>query len=558
MDAAIACDFEPIAALVLPRCEMAAALKALNSMQPRWGALVRSQAKNQPDVKALRKGVHVPDARDDSSTALRAIELPAPLDDVFAEELNGCLQGHGGRIPQPLVQLMQCQVAVFHASWQPPRDREDMHPCPEPLADWVEMGRAPLPAHESLEPPGCGNNMDAMAGARPCELAPFRFIELFAGIGGFRVALEALGGRCVFASEFHPTARTVYLENWPCGTEASASDVLAGDIRLIPSDEVADHDLLTAGFPCQPFSTLGRQAGLGENRGLLFLHVCRLLRQKRPAAAVLENVPGLLSANDGEALTSVVRELTCSGYRVAYRVHNSRCVLAQKRKRVYIVAIRGDLDAACERFRFPWLPELGRTLGDVLERPAPQPDELQSLLIPEDRWSRVRNSTAFEEAPDEILGDLGQPAATLISSYGRSGSGQYARYTQLVPMSEGADGVPRRLSILECARLQGFPDGFRRSSCDGPKSWYRLIGNAVSPPVVCAIAAAVVCALQHGERGCRDCRLPGTAVALRLALRAASDEERVRILQRDIDGPAAERVSVQHLLGALEGQGPEM
>ncbi|CAK0906871.1 unnamed protein product [Prorocentrum cordatum] len=433
---------------------------------------------------------------------------------------------------------------------------------------------------------------------------PFTFVELFAGIGGFRLGLEALGGRCVFASEMHPTARmglglvcsakvivigialaamwqavirsatwhslftmilspllatrAVYCENWPtqCGAAAAMCGKLAGDIRLVPVEDVPEHDVLTAGFPCQPFSALGEQIGLQESRGRLFLQVCRVLRGRRPPLALLENVPGLLGTDGGRALEAVARALKESGYRVAHRVYNSQAVLPQKRKRVYIVAIRADLEAACEVFRFPWLPDLGRTLAEALERPPPA-EELGHLVVSEDRWGRLQQSRAFHEAPEDILGCLDAPAAPLVASYGQGGSGSFSRYTQLVP-PEGAPAGdlsrPRRLSRRECARLQGFPETFSYAACDGPRAWYRLIGNAVSPPIVCALAASLLCALRHA--GARRCRLPGTRAALQLALQAGPPEAVDRLLvvevSRAMDG--SDVLSLGALLTQLDSE----
>jgi len=350
--------------------------------------------------------------------------------------------------------------------------------------------------------------------------------------------MEALGGHCVFSSELHPTAQAVYRENWP-GGEACGSDALVGDIRIVRTEEVPEHDLLTAGFPCQPFSALGAQDGLQESRGRLFLQICRVLRVRRPPMALLENVPGLVETDEGRALETVLNELRDSGYRVAHRIYNSSCLLPQKRKRVYIVAIRADLTGACEAFRFPWLPDLCRTLGEVVEQPLD--DELESLLLSEDRWQKLLESRAFAESPTDILGRLDGPAAPLVSSYGEGSSkGQFLRYTPLVPGTSPSDR-PRRLSCRECARLQGFPEDFRHTSCDGPRAWYRLIGNAVSPPVVCALGGALVCAWRHPDRGCW---LPGTLPACRLAIASGPVGIAERLLERRFSLPSRPSPSV--------------
>jgi len=554
----------PVCALLVPKTEVAVALRALNSLTPRWGAAVarlereRCKASQVRLGGASRKGIHIPQPQDDSARALRAIELPPPLDRVViagagaGEAEVDDSAGDPQQLPGPLADLLASGAAALDPEFWPPCDLDDLHPCPDADPHECCADRAPLPAQDAE------GHAFAADGPPCCGPGPFTFVELFAGIGGFRLGLEALGGRCVFASEMHPTARAVYCENWPtqCGAAAAMCGKLAGDIRLVPVEDVPEHDVLTAGFPCQPFSALGEQTGLQESRGRLFLQVCRVLRGRRPPLALLENVPGLLGTDGGRALEAVARALKESGYRVAHRVYNSQAVLPQKRKRVYIVAIRADLEAACEVFRFPWLPDLGRTLAEALERPPPA-EELGHLVVSEDRWGRLQQSRAFHEAPEDILGCLDAPAAPLVASYGQGGSGSFSRYTQLVP-PEGAPAGdlsrPRRLSRRECARLQGFPETFSYAACDGPRAWYRLIGNAVSPPIVCALAASLLCALRHA--GARRCRLPGTRAALQLALQAGPPEAVDRLLvvevSRAMDG--SDVLSLGALLTQLDSE----
>mmetsp|Transcript_57179 Transcript_57179/g.158320 ORF Transcript_57179/g.158320 Transcript_57179/m.158320 type:complete len:322 (+) Transcript_57179:102-1067(+) len=314
--------------------------------------------------------------------------------------------------------------------------------------------------------------------------------------------------------------------------------------------------MLTAGFPCQPFSALGEQKGLSESRGRLFLHICRILRARQPPLVLLENVPGLLETDAGQAFETVLTEVRASGYRVAYRMYNSQCVLPQKRKRVYIVAIRADLEDACNNFRFPWLPELNRSVSEILEETL-HPEEAASLVVSEHRWAKIQASLAFQEAPEDVLGPLDQPAAPLVSTYGE-GCGRYARYTQLVPgraQPGGTRGPPRRFSRREVARLQGFPEGFALGA-GGPRAWYRLAGNAVGPPMVCALAGALLCALEHDVSGCLGPALGGVAPALRLALAAAPAAARTTLLARLIRGPGGwVELPLADLLACLEGGG---
>jgi DNA (cytosine-5)-methyltransferase 1 len=375
----------------------------------------------------------------------------------------------------------------------------------------------------------------------------FSFIELFAGIGGFRIALESLGGQCVLASEMHPTARAVYLENWPLQDGEAR---LEGDIRLVPIEEVPAHDVLVGGFPCQPFSTLGKQDGLKDSRGRLFLQICRILRARQPKAALLENVPGLLSCDEGAALAEVVKGLEDSGYRVAYKILDSSTVLPQRRRRVYFVAIRADLSTACEAFRFPWLPHLSRCLSEVMEEDISK-QQRELLTIAEKYWQKLQESRAYHERPEDIVARLDEPSAPLISGYGSSKStGTFAYVTQFVPQ----DGMrPRLLSQRECARLQGFPESFRMNACkEQHMAWYKRIGNAVSVPVVTSVGCALLSALQIQESMALPEKLAGTKEALLAAMHACPTSIQSTFLARKVTLPCELGVaSVAALLRAL-------
>lgn len=568
---------EKMAALRIPQGDVEKALQALSNMTPCWKSLML----RMKGAIRMRKGVHTPD--DDPAGAFRLIALPPPLDqqvasaahaiaawkaareagdiDDTAEDATGRRPDHGctsgstsSSLPPELLALLRTGVAVF----EPAIELPCFHPCPPADPRMAELGALPLPAHEETAD-NSSISENQHEGIHGCSsLGPFRFIELFAGIGGFRVALEALGGQCVFASDVHPTARAVYQENWPSQLDGGKRDVLAGDIRLVPAEAVPEHEILTAGFPCQPFTGLGKQRGVNEPKGQLFLHICRILRTRRPPLALLENVTGLVNTDDGCAMRAVLEEIRSSGYRVAYRVYDSRCLVPQKRKRVYIVAIRADLEDVCARFRFPWVPDLGRSLGEVLERPVPA-EEAERLVLSADQWTRIAASQPFRDNPDNIIARLDLPANTLISSYGEGkSSSRFCRLSQLVSSCECphnrfsvADSPPRYFSSRECARIQGFPEAFLYSACDGPYSWYRLIGNAVSPPVVCALAGALLCALRHqGQR----CNMPGTARAVRLALDSGCEEARSRLLELQVEGPGAlGKVMLRTLLDSLEG-----
>lgn len=201
----------------------------------------------------------------------------------------------------------------------------------ERRALWASGLRQPAPGHirRAPAPPG----------------AWFTFAELFAGVGGFRCGLEPLGGECVFASELDPVARLIY--------EHNHADVPAGDIMGIASDEIGPHDILTAGFPCQPFSQCGKQPGMLDRRGQLFYEVVRVARRWRPKLLLLENVSNLMNTNQGFDFAQILAALQDAGYETCTRVLNSAELLPQRRNRLYFVAFRSDLATAARAFEWP-------------------------------------------------------------------------------------------------------------------------------------------------------------------------------------------------------------
>ena len=367
--------------------------------------------------------------------------------------------------------------------------------------------------HGSVVPPAVPRAGPSAATISPA--APrFRFIELFAGIGGFRVALEALGGAAVFASEICPHARQTYAANF-------GEQLPSGDITAIDASDVPPHEILTAGFPCQPFSRAGAQCGLEEPRGELFYEIIRVAQAQRPAAIILENVPNLLRVGEGHALHRIVNALRSCGYSTRINVLNARAYgVPQNRERLFLCAFR-DRDAA-ERFRWPvpssrsgasgdggaampaWR-KMTSTLRDILEG-SPGDDELSSELKPyqlsAEQWALLRNSRGFLAHPR--LADIDGVARTLRGSYRKSwtrlsefvatrrheksaaGDGESMGVVPPLPLDDAPP--PRFYTERECARIQGFPDTF---ILRGGKQ-YTQLGNAVSPPMVAAIANEVV------------------------------------------------------------------
>jgi len=339
----------------------------------------------------------------------------------------------------------------------------------------------------------------------------FSFIDLFAGIGGFRLGFEPAGGHCVFTSEWDRYAQTTYRANF-------GDHEIHGDITRIPAEAVPDHDLLLAGFPCQPFSiagvskknSLGRKHGFECNtQGTLFFDIERILTAKQPKAFVLENVKNLASHDGGRTFEVIRRTLSDKlGYRIAWKVLDARRFLPQHRERVFIVGVRPDLKA-----QFDWadvdLPpvESGPTLRSILH-PEDGSEFVETRFVDEDGlvhakyvltpklWEYLQGYAKKHQAQGNGFGfgivGPADVARTLSARYYKDGSEILIRR---------AAGPPRRLTPRECARLMGFDSPGRRTFRIpvSDTQAYKQFGNSVAVPVVEAIARALVPYLR-GER----------------------------------------------------------
>lgn len=309
----------------------------------------------------------------------------------------------------------------------------------------------------------------------------FRFIDLFAGIGGFRIGLERLGGECVFSSEIDKHAAATYERNF--------GHKPAGDITKIAAADVPDHDLLCGGFPCQPFSVSGKQLGFEDARGTLFFEVMRLVSEKRPKVVFLENVANYVRHQGGKTLERTVGMLEESGYATKWQVLNaSDYGVPQARKRLYIVGIRKDV--AKREFQFP-LP-LGKTarLKDCLLPGA----RVEAMRIDRDdiylTKSEAEIAEALQRRPNKPLqigyinkGGQGERIysieghAITLSAYGGGAAAKTGAYL--------VNGCVRKLHPEECRRLMGFPEGYRIDSRN--QQAYKQFGNAVVADVIEAI-----------------------------------------------------------------------
>lgn len=338
----------------------------------------------------------------------------------------------------------------------------------------------------------------------PANDGGFRFIDLFAGIGGMRIAFEKQGGKCVFTSEWDEYARKTYLANFA----DMDGHVFAGDITTVDERDVPDHDILLAGFPCQPFSiagvskknALGRPHGFSDKtQGTLFFDVARIIAEKRPEAFLLENVKNLISHDKGRTFATIIDVLEKDlGYSVWHKVINGKHFVPQHRERIIIVGFR-------QPTRFTWddlvLPpkDRGPKLASILHGKDESQFESQFLERRKDRlvvkdnytlsdklWAYLHNYALKHKAKGNGFGYglvTGKDTArTLSARYFKDGSE--------ILVAQGARKNPRRLTPRECARLMGFDDSFRIPVSDTRA--YKQFGNSVVVPVIAEVARIMV------------------------------------------------------------------
>ncbi|PCE25056.1 DNA (cytosine-5-)-methyltransferase [Paraburkholderia acidicola] len=359
-----------------------------------------------------------------------------------------------------------------------------------------EKGETPCPA--MLEPALHG--LLQTATTIPVDApARFRFIDLFAGIGGIRMGFEAHGGACVFTSEWNAFSKKTYVENFGAERE------FIGDIVSCPADAVPEHDILLGGFPCQPFSIAGvsKKNALGRphgfectTQGTLFFDVARIIAARRPAAFLLENVKNLLSHDKGRTFEVILQTLRDElGYDVHYRVIDGQHFTPQHRERILLVGFR-------EKTAFSWddlqLPTDGPRLTSILHRTdgsepllpwdgdrffdhAKRRVQPKYTLTPK-LWAYLQHYADKHRAAGNGFGfGLAYP-----DSVTRTLSARYHKDGSEILVHQGSRKRPRRLTPRECARLMGFPDTFRIPVSDTQA--YRQFGNSVVMPVMREVA----------------------------------------------------------------------
>ena len=328
---------------------------------------------------------------------------------------------------------------------------------------------------------------DATPMTKPETTLPFSFIDLFSGIGGLRLGLESVGGRCVFSCENDRFAQKTY-ESW-------FGENPAGDVTEISAcGDIPDHDLLAAGFPCQPFSiagvskknSLGRAHGFRDRtQGTLFFHLCEIIDRKQPPTLLLENVKNLKSHDRGRTWSTIEGTLQELGYEVFNRIIDAADYVPQHRERIFIVGFRRDVFGEAPPFAFPTPPETPRPkLHQILQAEVEDRYTLSDKL-----WQYLQDYAEKHRRKGNGFGctvaKLGGTTRTLSARYHKDGS------EILIPQGDGKN--PRRLTPLEAGRLMGFPEDLAGpGQVVSDTQAYRQFGNAVVPAVIKAVAQQIV------------------------------------------------------------------
>ncbi|MFZ2154235.1 MAG: DNA cytosine methyltransferase [Candidatus Moraniibacteriota bacterium] len=306
----------------------------------------------------------------------------------------------------------------------------------------------------------------------------FTFIDLFAGIGGTRMGFESVGGECVFTSEWDNFCQKTY--------QANFEEIPYGDITKIKESEIPNFDILVAGFPCQPFSSIGKRQGfLHATQGTLFYDVLRIIKHKKNKAFLLENVQGLVTHDNGDTFKTILKSLDEIGYEVFYQILNaSNYGVPQQRKRIYIVGFRRDLFSKKEiEFNFPAAKNKKAYINDYLEKNA------KGYSIS----THLQKNYLFKKndgRPIIVDKNSKTQVKTLVSSYHK-----IQRLTGTF-VKDGETGI-RLLTESECKSIMGFPQDFIIPV--SRTQMYRQMGNSVVVPVIKAIAGEIVKTLKKAD-----------------------------------------------------------
>lgn len=317
------------------------------------------------------------------------------------------------------------------------------------------------------------------------SLEGYTFIDLFAGLGGFRLALESFGASCVYSNEWDKYVQKVYEDNF--------GEVPEGDITLIDENKIPNHDILCAGFPCQAFSISGKQKGFEDSRGTLFFDVARIVKAKKPKIVFMENVKNFATHDNGQTLEVVKATMKELGYTFYQKVLNAVDFgIPQKRERIYMVCFRNDLDIS--KFNYPKPFKITKHIEDFL---LDDGEMVQDLCV-------ERPDTYFNDKEDSEYSN--KPIRLGIVNKGGQGERIYSTKGIAITLSAYGGGVfaktggylingkTRKLHPRECARIMGYPDSYK--ICENKSQAYKQFGNSVVIDVLQFIIQEIVCSLK--------------------------------------------------------------
>lgn len=309
----------------------------------------------------------------------------------------------------------------------------------------------------------------------------FTFIDLFAGIGGFRLALQKSGGTCVFSSEWDRNSQNTYAANF--------GEIPSGDITKIAESDIPQHNILCAGFPCQAFSISGKRNGFNDTRGTLFFDIARIVKYHKPQVLFLENVKNFIRHDNGKTLEVILSTLNEAGYTTHYKVlRSSDYGVPQARERVYIIGFRKDL--GIKDFEFPVPISKTKTVREILEV---GPISQEHFINRKDIEFYRENITPTDKRRPFQIGRINKggqgeriystySSGITLSAYGGGAASKTGAYL--------VNGKVRKLTPRECARMQGFPDSFKISHQRNYA--YKQLGDSVSVPVLEKIFKGVI------------------------------------------------------------------
>ena len=309
----------------------------------------------------------------------------------------------------------------------------------------------------------------------------FAFIDLFAGIGGFRIALESLGGKCVFSSEWDENSQQTYSQNF--------NETPEGDITKIKEKDIPSHNILCAGFPCQAFSISGKRLGFKDTRGTLFFDIVRIAKGLQPEVLFLENVKNLTRHDNGKTIQTIKKTLNEINYDPFLKVlRSSDYGVPQARERVYIIAFRKNLNI--KNFNFPKSTKKIKTVKNILEKEK----MVKNTYInrPDIKITKKEENVLDPRRPLQIgqINNGGQgeriysinAAGITLSAYGGGAASKTGAYL--------VNGKIRKLTPRECARMQGFPEDFEPHQMQNVA--YKQFGNSVSVPVIKSVFKKII------------------------------------------------------------------